>query len=244
MMRALLPTACLLLLTALGACNGTSDPAKPIPEDPNRFTYKTVDYPFAVQFAAAAEAPSADEMKRLQDFLHSSSARPEDKVTISGDNSTLGQERAARIRDILKRAGLDTKDGVDVTLSPNTVSLVLTETVVVPPKCGDWPIFAGDAPSNAPSLYLGCALRNNLYQQVVDKRDLAVGQTPGPADAQPGMRAVQKYREGISDKQDGSTSDSPSSANAAADSATGAATAAAGMANTGSGMPGTGSDGQ
>ena len=128
-MRALLPAACLLFATALSGCVGTSDPAKPIPEDPNHFTYTTVDLPYSVHFAAAAEAPSADEMKRLQDFLHSSSARPDDKVIISGDPSTLGKARAARVRDVLKHAGLDTADGVDINLSANSVSLVLTESV-------------------------------------------------------------------------------------------------------------------
>ena len=230
-MRALLPIACVLLVATLNACVGTSDPPKPIPEDPNPFTYTTKDFPYAVHFLAAAQAPSAEEMKRLQDFLHSSSARPEDKVTISSDSSPLGKERAARIRDILKRAGLDTLDGVDLNLSRDSVSLVLTEVVVVPPKCGDWPIFAGDAPSNAPSLYLGCALRNNLYQQVVDKRDLAVGKTPGPADAEPSMRAAQKYREGITDKDSNSNNESPSAANAAA-------SGAAGLTGTGGDLPG------
>ena len=71
----------------------------------------------------------------------------------------------------------------------------------------------------------------------MDKRDLAVGQTPGPADAEPGMRAVQKYREGPKDK-DGKDSGDGSGGNSAASSATDAATAAAGMANTGSGLPG------
>jgi type IV pilus biogenesis protein CpaD/CtpE len=179
-------------------------------------------------------------MLRLQDFLHSSSARPGDKVTVSGDPTPLGQTRSARIRDLLAKAGLVPVTGVDVNLHPNNVSLVLTETVAEQPKCGDWPIFAGDQPSNAPSMVLGCALRSNLYQQVVDKRDLAVGQTPGPADAEPGMRAVQKYREGIKDKDD-KNSDSPSDANSAADSATGAAAAAAGMANSGGGTTGGGS---
>jgi pilus biogenesis lipoprotein CpaD len=229
-MRVFIPSACLLLVVALGGCAaGTADPAQPVPEDPNPFAYKSVDYPFAVRFAAAADMPSAGEMKRLQDFLHSSSARPGDTVTVAADHSMLAQSRSAHVVSALKNAGLDATEGVDVNVEPNTVSLVLTETVVVPPKCGDWPIFAGDQPSNAPSLYLGCALRSNLYQMVVDKRDLAVGQTPGPADAEPGMRAVQKYREGTTDKQP--DSQSPSQANAAADSATGAADAAATMAN-------------
>ncbi len=61
-MRALSPSTCLLLLTALGGCVGTSDPPLPIPENPNRFTYHTVDYPYAVHFAAASDALSPGEM--------------------------------------------------------------------------------------------------------------------------------------------------------------------------------------
>jgi type IV pilus biogenesis protein CpaD/CtpE len=233
MMRALIPSACLLLLTALGGCAdgvATSDPPQPVSENPNRFTYHTADFGHAVHFVAAADTVSPGEMKQLQDFLKASSARPEDKATVSGETSPLGQRRSARVRDILAHAGLIVAPGVDVNLAPNTVAIVLSEQVVdEPPRCGTWPLFAGDASSNAPSLFLGCALRNNLYHQVVDKRDLAVGRTPGPADAEPGMRAVQKYREGASDKKD--KEDSPSQNNAAADSATGAANAAASMAN-------------
>ncbi|HEX3970247.1 MAG TPA: CpaD family pilus assembly lipoprotein [Stellaceae bacterium] len=229
MMRALLPSACLLLLTALSACVGTSDPSKPVDENPNRFMYHTADFTYAIHFASAADALSPEETQGLQAFLQHSSARPEDKVTVSGEASPIGQTRSARVREMLKHAGLAAVPGVDVNLAPNTVTIVLTEQVVTePPKCGDWPLFAGDAPSNAPSLYLGCALRNNLYQQVVDKRDLAVGRTPGPADAEPSIRAVQKYREGKLDKD---KDDSPSQNNAAANSATGAADAAASMAN-------------
>jgi pilus biogenesis lipoprotein CpaD len=230
MMRALLPSACLLLLTALSACVGTSDPPKPVAENPNRFTYRMADFTYAVHFPAAADTLSPNEMNGLQAFLQSASARPEDKVTVSGEASPIGQTRSARVRDVLKHAGLDAVPGVNVNLAPNTVTIVLTEQVVnEPPKCGDWPLFAGDAPSNAPSLYFGCAMRNNLYQQVVDKRDLAVGRTPGPADAEPSIRAVQKYREGTGDKKD--KGDSASQNNAAANSATGAADAAASMAN-------------
>ncbi|HWE74867.1 MAG TPA: CpaD family pilus assembly lipoprotein [Stellaceae bacterium] len=229
-MRALLPSACLLLLTALSACVGTSDPPKPIEENPNRFTYHTDDFTYAVHFASASDKLSPEEVQRLQAFLQQSSARPEDKATVSGEASPIGQTRSTRVREMLTHAGLTAVPGVNVNLAPNTVTIVLTEQVVTePPKCGDWPQFAGDAPSNAPSLFLGCALRNNLYKQVVDKRDLAVGRTAGPADAEPGMRAVQKYREGKSGKQD--KDDSASQSNAGAGSASGTGDAAASMAN-------------
>jgi type IV pilus biogenesis protein CpaD/CtpE len=214
-MRALVPSACLLLLTALGGCVGTADPPAPVPENPNQFTYHTAEFTHAVHFAGATDTVSAGEMNQLQEFLKSASARPEDRATVSGETTAVGLRRSARVRDILARAGLAVVQGVNVNPPPNSVTIMLSEQVVnEPPRCGDWPLFAGDAPMNAPSLYLGCALRNNLYREVANKRDLAVGQTPGPADAEPGMRAVQNYREGKDDKK--KKDDSPSQANGAA----------------------------
>jgi type IV pilus biogenesis protein CpaD/CtpE len=243
-MRALVPVACAIIVTALAGCSnmvGTADPPQPLPEDPNPFTFKAVDYPYAVRFLAAADAVSPAEMTRLQDFLQTSSARPGDTITISADNTPLGQTRSARVRDILERAGLQPAPGVDINLGANIVSLVLKENVAVPPNCGAWPIFAGDQPSNAPSSFLGCALKNNLYLMVVDKRDLAMGRTPGPADAAPSMRAVQKYRQG-STSDNGKSGGSSGGDNSAGDSAANAATAAAGMADAGSGMGGSSND--
>jgi type IV pilus biogenesis protein CpaD/CtpE len=235
-MRALIHIASVCLVTVLAGCNnmvGTADPPVPLPEDPNPFTFKAVDYPFAVRFAMATDAPSRDEMTRLQDFLRTSDARPGDKITISTESTPLGQQRAAHVHDVLAHAGLETVPGIDINLSPNTVALVLKETVAVPPKCGNWPVFAGDQPSNAPASFLGCALKNNLYEMVVDKRDLVMGRTPGPADAEPGMRAVQNYREGKSGDKDKGAAGAGGD-NSAADSATGAAMAAGGMADSGS----------
>lgn len=241
-MRAPMTPSALLLIAALTGCNnmvGTADPPYPLPEDPNPFTYRTVDYPFVVRYAATTQTPAPGEMTRLQAFLKAADARPGDKVTVSASGAPLGQARGAQLRDVMKRAGLDPVAGVDVNLAPDTVSVVLEETVVVPPNCGKWPVIAGDQPSNAPMMNLGCALHNNIYQMVVDKRDLAVGQTPGPADAEPGMRAVQKYREGTSDKkgagQSGDNSDN--TGNTAAGSATSAANVAAGMASEGGAAP-------
>jgi type IV pilus biogenesis protein CpaD/CtpE len=200
-MRPLLPSACLLLLTALGGCAGGANPPPALmPENPNRFTYHTADYAHAVHFAATADTVSPNEMQALQDFLKGATARPEDKAAVSGETSPLGQRRSARVRDILARAGLTVVPGVNVNLAPNTVGIVLTEQVVdVPPRCGPWPALTDDADVNGASRYVGCAIRNNLYLEVVNKRDLAVGVTPGPGDAEPGMRAVEKYRAGKAD---------------------------------------------
>lgn len=219
-MRAFIRSACLLLIAGLAGCVGTSDPPQPIPEDPNPFTYKTVAYPYEVQFAPAAERLLPAEMQNLRQFLSTRSARRGDTVEVGADTSPIGLKHRARIAAILARAGLKTVSKVDANLPPNVVALNLKEMVAVPPKCGKWPIFAGDAYSNAPSLFLGCALHDNLYDMVVDKRDLAVGRTPGPAPAEPGMRAVKQYLEGTSQNGTGGYS---------AGSTTAGANAGAGM---------------
>jgi type IV pilus biogenesis protein CpaD/CtpE len=185
----------LLAAVALSGCASHDDLPPPRPENPNPFTYQHADFPFTVSFAPGATSPSAAEVSRLQSFLTTASARPGDTVRLSAEQTNLGRARIARLSDILARAGLLPATTIDLQPMPNTVGVMLDEVVVAEPHCGPWPVFAGE-PSNEPAPFLGCALRNNLYQMVVDKRDLAVGRTPGPADAQPGMRAVQTYREG------------------------------------------------
>src|SRR6185437_6822834 len=126
-MRAPMTPAALLLIAALAGCNnmvGTADPPYPLPEDPNPFTYRTVDYPYVVRYAPAAPAPALGEMTRLQAFLKAADARPGDKVTVNANGAPLGQARGAQLRDVMKRAGLDPVAGVDVTLAPDTVSVV------------------------------------------------------------------------------------------------------------------------
>jgi type IV pilus biogenesis protein CpaD/CtpE len=224
----------LLLLTALGGCAGSGNPPLPaVPENPNRFTYHTADFTHAVHFAAAADTVSPNELRELQNFLNGASARPTDKAAVSGENSPVGQRRSARVRDVLARAGLTVVPGVNVNLAPNTVAIQLTEQVVdAPPRCGDWPLYTDYPTVNGPSLYLGCAIRNNLYQEVANKRDLAVGVTPGPGDAEPGIRAVQNYREGKGDKNKKTESASQGSSGGG-DGASGASSMGNGGGNNG-----------
>ncbi len=241
MMRAFTLTSMLLASFTLVGCVGTADPPSAIPESPNPITQKHAEYPFELRFFGNTVDPDRNEIDRLQGFLQTSSARPGDKVTVSSENTPLGQNRRARISDILARAGLAPISGVDLRVGPNAVSLVLDEIVAVAPECGPWPIYAGDQPQNAPSLNLGCALHNNIYQMAVDKRDLVVGRTPGPGDAEPGMRAVQTYREGKSPLGDssgaGAAGGGGGAATTAATNAVAAATGASSLANT---MPGSG----
>jgi len=219
---------------ALAGCAASDPMGQSLPEIPNRIAYTAVEHDHDVLFVGAVAAPSADETRRLRDFLRTAEARPGDQVAIGAGGGTLDQARRASILAALQAMGLTDIGTAPAPSIPNSVSVVLRQTTAVKPSCGEWPVLGAGDMLNAPASYLGCANANNLYDMVVDKRDLTVGRTPGPADAEPGMRAVQTYREGKSPISDG-TGASPAGAGAAG--ATNAATAAASLAGTGFGMP-------
>ena len=72
--------------------------------------------------------------------------------------------------------------------------VVLERYVVTPPNCPDWTKPPGGDPTNSVGSNFGCATATNLGMMVASPRDLLVGRQPGPADAQPGLSAIQNYR--------------------------------------------------
>ncbi len=222
---------------ALAGCAAGDPMGKSQPENPNRITYTTTELDHDVHFVGAVATLSPSEAARLRDFLRSAEARPGDQVALGAGGGILDQERLGSVIAALRRLGLADIGTAPPPGVPNTVSVALRQMVAVQPVCGQWPALGTGDMLNSPASYLGCANASNLYDMVVDKRDLAVGRTPGPADAEPGIRAVQTYREGKSPLSNNTGAGPDQSGNAAAASATGAATAAAGLAGIGSGLP-------
>ena len=191
---------------ALVGCAAMDPMGKPSPEAPNRITYTPIERDHDVRFAGNTANPNADEATGLQDFLRRNDVRDGDKISLSADTSTLGQARRARVLDMLSRAGLTQVADAPAPAIPNTVTVVVRQMTAVAPTCPAWPSLGSGDTLNAPSSRFGCTTAANLYEMVVDKRDLAVGRKPGPEDAEPGMRAVQTYREGKSPLESGGAS--------------------------------------
>jgi type IV pilus biogenesis protein CpaD/CtpE len=234
----------LLVLCAglsLVGCASMDPMKKSSPEVPNTITYMPVEHDHDVRFAANTAAPSAEEAGQVQDFLNRIEVRDGDTITIGVDGGPLGQARRDRVLGLLKHDGLTDVGDAPAPRTPNVVTLVVRQMTAVPPTCGDWPKLGSGDTLNAPSSQLGCATANNLYDMVIDKRDLAVGRKPGIGDAEPGMRAVQTYREGKSplDANGGGAPAGAPGANPAGDSAVAAATGAASLGSSGSGTPAT-----
>lgn len=188
-------------LTALGmllaACAANDPMGTSLPEIPNRISIVPVERDLTIYFGETALSPSTSERARLLTFLRDADARPGDHLDIQAGPGPIGAARQASIARILGTLGLS--DVATTSGRPGSgIVVVLRQRVAAPPAgCAVWPpLGAGDV-LNAPSAHLGCATANNLYDMVVDKRDLAAGRTPGPANADPAIDAVKKYREGM-----------------------------------------------
>ena len=74
--------------------------------------------------------------------------------------------------------------------------VIVERYVVTPPNCPNWskPAYGGDHGNTMPSNY-GCADATNLGLMVADPRDLVIGRTLGPAEGDPAIAGMARYRE-------------------------------------------------
>ncbi len=77
---------------------------------------------------------------------------------------------------------------------PDTVTVMIERYVVAPLDCPDWTQPRGSNPENSTHRNFGCFQAFNLGQMVVDKRDLAIGRTLGPADGELQAKSIYSYR--------------------------------------------------
>lgn len=149
-----------------------------------------------VHFAPGMERMSPAEGASLAAFLRRAGAHPGDTAIVAGDETGVGAARRARVIEVVRSMGLAAKS--EPTHADRAAVTVTLEGVTAFPfaDCPYWQVMGSDS-GNAPGSNFGCASSANLYLMVADPRDLVAGREPGPADAEPGMRAVKVYREGV-----------------------------------------------
>ena len=72
--------------------------------------------------------------------------------------------------------------------------MVVSRYVVVSPNCPDWSKKPGTDFENRRASNFGCATETNLGLMVANPRDLVVGRSPGPADAEHNAQSLVRYR--------------------------------------------------
>jgi pilus assembly protein CpaD len=150
-----------------------------------------------VAFAAGTPDPVSGEIDRLVAFIAQSELRGGDHVLLepsAGDR--LAAARIGRIVKALDRRGIGARTLPAAEAPPNRLRVVVDRYVVVPPDCPDWTASPQSDHDNLPASNYGCATATNLGLMLADPRDLLVGREPGPADADPALAAVTRYRTG------------------------------------------------
>lgn len=203
MIRRTFPLVGLALLAGLAACTSPVDDWQPL-EAPKTNTVALSRLTHTVQFAPGATRISAAERHRLFSFIADADLMAGEHVyleTPRGD--AVSRSREDGIRRILARRGIlvgsipasMTTSNSQIALG-DTVTIQLERYVVTPPDCPNWSKPTGGDPTNSVASNFGCATATNLGLMVANPRDLIAGRTPGPADAEPTLIAVQNYRAG------------------------------------------------
>ncbi len=203
MTRRNFPLIGLALLAALAACESPVDDWQPS-EAPKSNKVELARLSHTVRFESNATKMSPAETTRLAGFLEDSDLVAGERVYLeSSRDDNISQAREATLRRILARRGIivgtipatATPLGGQVALG-DAVTIQLERYIVTPPDCPNWSKPTGGDPTNSLTSNFGCANATNLGLMVANPRDLIAGRQPGPADAEPALRAIQNYRAG------------------------------------------------
>ena len=162
----------------------------------NRIQARPVQLTHVVRFAPGSAALAPSEAASLRTFLNRGVGAANSPTLVSG-TSPIADARRASVSRAIEALGLPYSVApADPNFTADAVDVRVTGEAAVPPSCPNWDIVGPYDPSNAPMRNLGCATSTDLYLMVADPRDLVTGHALAPAEAQPGMRAVEAYRTG------------------------------------------------
>jgi pilus assembly protein CpaD len=200
---AVLRAALLSAGLALAACDSPIEQWQPV-QAPKTNTVEFVRLNHTVRFAPGAAVPAPIETRRLMNFVDDAEIAGGDEIYLdAAPTDRLSQARQASIRRLLSQRGIRTTAlpaiagaGGERLALGDEVALQVERYVVTPPACPNWSKPPGGDPTNTVGSNFGCATTTNLGLMIANPRDLLIGRKPGPADAEPALRAIQNYRSG------------------------------------------------
>jgi pilus assembly protein CpaD len=187
----------LLLTLTLGAC--APETAWMPTESPKKLHVERVRMKHDTAFAPGSSELSPAEAERLMTFLSQTTLHAEDRVYLAPapEDRLAGARIGQMVKELNRRhIGAETLATPSDAVAPNHMLVLVDRYVVTLPNCPDWSASPVSDHSNVPSSNLGCANTTNLGLMVADPRDLVMGREPGPADADPALQAIARYRAG------------------------------------------------
>jgi pilus assembly protein CpaD len=193
--------ALILLVLIGGALQACTDPNaewssveadRDIRVDYSRTTHAAV-------YARGASALSPAEQARLNAFLSTAEAQPQDTVYLepaAGDHLAAG--RINTLSRELEHRGFQvaTLPSARDAVPANSMLVVLERYVATPPSCPNFTKSSAEDHENAPPSNWGCSNQTNLGLMVANPRDLVIGRQPTPEPADAAVLAIQRYRTG------------------------------------------------
>jgi pilus assembly protein CpaD len=165
-------------------------------ESPNPIQATRVSLTHTVHFAPGAGGLDPQETAALADFLAQSDAAAASSVLVLSASAASGDGRVQRLADALARQGFrpQVKPAMDAPVDAVRLEVERYEASV--PNCPNWSKPPGNDFANTLHSDFGCATATNLAAMVADPRDLVVGRTLGPAEGDPAVAALERYRAG------------------------------------------------
>ena len=166
-----------------------------------------VQYAHDVPFTAGAEGLTAEERRRLDDFLAKVRIGYGDRVLLvagpSGGKAGEGDLRSRRAEAIAaylrsrRIKGRIIAGGFGITApAKDRVKVIVRRLVVTLPPCPDWTSLPGWNVNNTVSSNWSCASAINLGRMVADPGDLVRGRPMDPGDGEFFATAIENYRKG------------------------------------------------
>ncbi len=190
-------TLCLLVATGIAGCAPETEKWTD-GEAPKQLRVEHLRVQFTADFAPGSSAIDSVAKGKLEVFLAQAGIRPNDHVTIeAAAEDPLAATRINELAKELDRHGIGAQvqaatpgDGV----AANHLVVVFDRYAMVLPNCPDWTPPPADDHGNDPSRNFGCANITNLGLMIDNPRDIVAGRTLGPADGEPGLNAIDRYR--------------------------------------------------
>ena len=207
--RAFFLSVCASFGLVLAGCSSGDDTTLAPMVQPKQLKVDYTELKQPVDFVHGSAKLATGEGDRLRAFLTSSGITPDDHVYLeAASDDRLAAQRIGTLSRELDQRGIGAKvlPASERDVGVDSLLVKVERYVVTLPNCPDWTKSPYADHQNEVASNYGCATVTDFGLMVADPRDLVVGRTLGPAEGDPAIAAIERYRAGKPKDLPGSSS--------------------------------------